>query len=355
MCMLTYFPENAMPDRDALLNGAAYNDDGHGFAIVSNGKLIIRKSMDGVKLVDAFLRERAKHPSGPALFHSRIGTAGPNDLSNCHPFRVKFDRRTVVAHNGILPTMVQPWKGDRRSDTRVFTDEFLPAIDPMMWTSTAAVVRMEKWLGHNKILLLSVNPDYPRQAILFNEELGYWDAGVWYSNKDYQGGFHHLYSAYGKSTSYYSGTGGSLSVIDDADEHAGFLSWDHRAAWGVGGIGDTGVDEYGERLTLGHAPTDDVELPPITCSVCGSERIDIDTGICDICLTCVDCGQDYTRCQCYIPVGKDRRDARGLNPDVCDDAPWWSEAAKSALGATRTPLAAIEAAPSTDAEMTESA
>ncbi|MGH3588983.1 MAG: hypothetical protein ACRDQ0_21965, partial [Pseudonocardia sp.] len=116
--MLTYLPENVQPDPEALSNGASINNDGHGFAIVAGNRLIIRHGMDPEVVIDHFMRLRAKHRHGPALFHSRWSTAGMVGKSNCHPFRIRGDRRTVLAHNGVFPGIAQPQRGDKRSDTR---------------------------------------------------------------------------------------------------------------------------------------------------------------------------------------------------------------------------------------------
>ena len=67
MCMLTYFPPGVLPDLEALKNGATFNDDGHGFAIVVDDKrLIIRHGMDSARTIAEFDRLRSKYPKGPA-------------------------------------------------------------------------------------------------------------------------------------------------------------------------------------------------------------------------------------------------------------------------------------------------
>src|SRR5690242_2645612 len=100
MCLLTYLPPDVMPDTCALLDGAEFNRDGHGFAIVTRTRIIIQRGMDAGRIVDAFARVRALYRDGPALFHSRLGTHGTLSRVNCHPFRVGGDTRTILAHNG---------------------------------------------------------------------------------------------------------------------------------------------------------------------------------------------------------------------------------------------------------------
>ena len=52
-----------MPDTDALLNGAMFNTDGHGFAIVA-GELSSSSSagMDAKALIEAFAAARRRAP-----------------------------------------------------------------------------------------------------------------------------------------------------------------------------------------------------------------------------------------------------------------------------------------------------
>lgn len=186
MCMLTFFPAGAMPDVDALTNGAYVNDDGHGFAIVSGGEVLVEHGMSADDTIAEFARLRHLHPRGPALFHSRLCTHGAVGLPNCHPFRLGHDGRTVLAHNGILPSEVQPRAGDTRSDTRIAAEDFLPDEPFGSFGSQRGRERMAKWLGHyNKVVILTVNPRYRDNSYVINEEAGVWHDGTWYSNRDY--------------------------------------------------------------------------------------------------------------------------------------------------------------------------
>lgn len=187
MCMLTYFPPTVMPDTEALTNGAFFNNDGHGFAIVAGRRIIVRHSMNSDDLIATFVGMRRKHRNGPALFHSRMSTHGTIGTHNCHPFKVGGDRRTVVAHNGILPTESQPGYGDSRSDTRIAAEEILPNPPFNDLDSPYALASLAQWLGpRNKIVILTVDPRYRQRSYLVNEENGTWDNWIWYSSEDYR-------------------------------------------------------------------------------------------------------------------------------------------------------------------------
>lgn len=259
MCMLTYFPPGQVPDVEALRNGAEFNRDGHGFAIVARDRIIVQRSMDSDKLIDKFKGLRAALPDGPALFHSRYATHGTKGKFNCHPFRVRGDARTFVGHNGILPTTVQPVKGDRRSDTRVAAEDVL-GFEPFDDLDSENVRQlMAEWIGpNNKLVFLTVDPRYTRNAYLINERSGVWDGGVWYSNHDYEG-------------------------------------------WG--------------KIYMPRTYRVGTALQPyyLTCSMCGAREVSPRTGTCLSCETCNDCYEWAEDCECYLPTSR-----RGSDPDWPD-------------------------------------
>lgn len=184
MCLLTFYPAGSLPVTDALLNGAYLNNDGHGFAIVTDDQLLVRRGMDAIDMIETFDALRREHPHGPALFHSRFTTHGATTVDNCHPFPVGGDPRTVLAHNGVLPAEVQPGKDDPRSDTRITAEEFIPAFGSLRSQRTRQ--RLQRWMSPaNKVVILTVDRRFTQQAYILNEQSGMWDGDVWYSNDAY--------------------------------------------------------------------------------------------------------------------------------------------------------------------------
>jgi hypothetical protein len=184
MCLLTYIPEGIQPNVEALREGCRTNRDGFGFAIVlpSQRKIIVEKSMDREKLLTKFTQMRAKHPEGPALFHSRLATDGTTSVLNVHPFHVNGDSRTVLGHNGIF-SQARPELTDWRSDTRIVADSFAAKFN---LRSRKGRRRFGSWMGRfNKVVILTVDPAYDRHGYIINESEGIWDKGVWYSNSSY--------------------------------------------------------------------------------------------------------------------------------------------------------------------------
>jgi hypothetical protein len=244
MCMLSYYPPGVMPVRSRIINGAAFNPDGHGFALVTNkGKLMVYRSMNADKTIDAFITARQAHMNGPALFHSRIATSGRVDATGVHPFRVGGDAQTVLGHNGIL---FRP-KEKGRSDTRIFAEDMLPTFGNLDKPKTFQFT--EHFLGKgNKAVILTVNPAYKSQSYILNEKQGIWDEGEWHSNDDY------------KSTPF------------DSDSY-----------W---------AEAKSARYTPGYSQ----------CVICGRYAVDNISYLCNACGTCQDCLEPAECCECYLPA-----------------------------------------------------
>lgn len=281
MCMITFLPEGVEADDQAIFNGALFNDDGHGFAIVINGELVVRRGFDSAEMVDLFVSLRRTHPEGPAMFHSRMATHGVTDKSNVHPFYVGSDRRTVLVHNGIFATLGTK-KGTTWSDTKIFARSFLPSRADMNILTRRGRIRAQKWMGsYNKVAVITTNPNSKLSSFILNENEGYWDSsGAWYSGLDYLGSKYH----YSKSTAY-------------AFEDYGFDRFEDRSRPAV--LGSTGKevamhdsqwDEYWTEYVAEHGRCG-------FCEAVGS--IDIKTGVCAVCTMCNDCRQPEKFCACF--------------------------------------------------------
>lgn len=244
MCMLSYLPPSVAVDVDGLFNGGLHNPHGHGWAVVTDGAVLVGKSLDLADALDEFCDARERHPDGPALFHSRWATHGSMGIDNIHPFPVGGSAATVVAHNGILPKAAHPGSHDDRSDTRKFADEILSS--QFRRLDRGGVQRaLSRWCGlGNKLVILTVDRRYRRSAYIVNEAAGQWDqhTGIWHSNSDYES----------------------------------YPSWGHGAV---------------SSLPSSAFTCD-------CCAVCGYGLVD-DNGYCDECRSCQDCLEHIRYCLCW--------------------------------------------------------
>ena len=326
MCLLTYFPPNAVVDTERLACGAECNPHGHGYAIVTaDGEVLINHAMTPDALIAEFAALRAQHPDSEALFHSRITTHGSTTLANCHPFIVAGPRggQTILAHNGILPSDCQPRGKDSRSDTRILAEQMiwsrwskfrLPTMgrarNPItrQWLDSAAVrADIEKWLGNgSKVLVLTTNPRMKRRAYLLNERLGDWVDGVWYSNDSHERWGTRWSSKRRRdwsSTGGYGSTGyvyrnGEFVPVAQSLPSQDSLWWEEletaprMSEWNL-------PSENGQRWNgriwnprqsyLHH-------FRSRVCEVCESTRIGTKDYICDMCGVCWICNEYYTDC-----------------------------------------------------------
>lgn len=297
MCLLTYFPEQIQPNRRYLLNGTIMNDDGHGYAIVANGVILWNRGMKAIEMIDEFCALREQFPNGPALFHSRFATHGETTTYNVHPFVLGGDKSTVMAHNGILPLKVQPLRGDRRSDTRITAEWFIPKQPFGPFWTRKGMKRYNAWMGpNNKIVILTTNPRYPRKSFIFNEHQGIWHEGIWYSNSGYEDWGTRTYTI-GSYTGRYRHYG------EDSDIQP---KWRY-------------IDGKWQKVVK-----DD-------CEIClTKETVDTIMHVCSFCNACADCGEDFTySCMCYTPRTLDGNGQDGPNGHSYH---WWEDAANSGRG-----------------------
>lgn len=276
MCMLSYYPSGVLPDPDPLINGALWNRDGHGWAIVTPDTVIVEKYLDPDDAINSFVRTRMQHRDGPAMFHSRLATHGAVNTDNVHPFYVGRDRLTVLAHNGILTEPALPGPGDHRSDTWKFAETILPNWGRVDIPGVAR--KVTNFLGgYNKIIVLTANPTYAHRAYMFNSEAGVWRDDVWFSNHDFEATMpRHL--------------------------RGGQHSW---GAWG-----DWEHDEYPSLSTpVVTEPAWEVE----ECPFCSSRKIDKQLKYCEGCWTCLECFTDADACMCWVPTKGNEHGRKG----------WW--------------------------------
>lgn len=185
MCLLSYYPPGSMPVREHLANGARFNPDGFGWAMLAGedqGGLVSVRYLDAATAISDFMAQRDCHPDAPMLFHSRHATDTGATVANCHPFPLGTDTGTAVAHNGYLFPVTE---GEERSDSRIFAEEILPRYDlddPFQFDY------LERWLDTNKVVVLSSSPAHEKPVYILNARRGVQlGDGTWHSNPDYTG------------------------------------------------------------------------------------------------------------------------------------------------------------------------
>lgn len=177
MCQAIVKPEGLRVPEETLRNAWRDNTDGAGFAVLQDGQVTIYK---GYFKFRKFYKAYRKFEKYPCLIHFRYATHGVHDAENCHPFKVSDD--TAMIHNGILSKFL-PSALEKRSDTRVLVEEHItPCVVRSGLTAYEFLnnegVRylIEGLIPGNKLAFLS-----PSGFTIYNERLGQWKDGIWYS------------------------------------------------------------------------------------------------------------------------------------------------------------------------------
>jgi len=271
MCLLMVAKPNAMPTDDQLTCACANNPDGFGYAVHTGKTIITGRGMNHNDVIDRFLTTREKHINGWAMFHARMTTHGETVKENCHPFRVGGSPDTILAHNGILSNVKIP-VGDKRSDTRVFAEDLLPARLNIL-DNKKKFKKLEKWAGGSKIAVFTTDRRLNKAMYIINEKLGSWDDdGIWWSNSSYKQSYY--------ITPTYGRTGSWVPSYDIAKGN-------------------------GKYVLDGEDLTEFVE-DGLACSYCGHFFAETDYyhGYCQTCWVCMECQDFEESCMCYTPAYK---------------------------------------------------
>ncbi len=255
MCLLVVASPNSTPKKKDLDCASCNNPHGFGYAVIAGDKIITGKGMSAKKVIKEFLAVRKQYPSGYAMYHARFATHGVKNEENCHPFKVGNREDTYLAHNGVLDVDIEI--GDKRSDTRIFAEDMLPAMGgvPMLDNDNALKI-ISKWASGNKIAIFTLDPAAKYDCYIINEDSGHWDnEGMWWSN-----------STYTKSWASY---------------------WDETSP-----------------TTATTRPYDYPEDNPYECPSCKINNYEeANPYYCESCMYCYDCSGAYgDSCLCYVPA-----------------------------------------------------
>ena len=224
MCVIIYKPFDKQLSMERLQEAHKANPDGCGFMWAANGELHIAKGCgDFMTFHFPYLYFTMKNPKSDFVLHFR--TASASDISHeaCHPFYINDN--LGFAHNGNLIEFAKYFgkgRNDNRSDTQAFRDQILKKFPQDFLSIPEIRDLLEQYCreSYSKMVFM----DAQGKVTIINEQGGYWEDGVWYSN----GGIKN-YSGYGYSGAYYYNAG-------DVRHKGGLIgvqmfSKDRRAKW----------------------------------------------------------------------------------------------------------------------------
>lgn len=186
MC-IAILNKGKMLSYDTLQNCWNNNDDGAGMLYLSNGNLIAEKFpnenlMKSQERFDEFYQRYcdtfSQYGNAPMLLHFRIATHGKTP-EYLHPFMVSD--HVGLIHNGVIPG----FGSEKFSDTSEFADMLSTITFPNVgtldnWFISEAI---QKFIGAtNKLVFLDSYGEFR----IFNEKLGEWVDGSWFSNDSHR-------------------------------------------------------------------------------------------------------------------------------------------------------------------------
>ena len=177
MCLLIVSPKGRDINMEHLRNASFYNGDGFGLMTYNKQtqKVDVFQTLDFEAFERHILEHRELFKETVTCYHLRLSTAGTQTLTNCHPFPTY---NGWLMHNGHISEMDRqmPKSGAHLSDTAKLAF-FLGQMKPA-WGALGTKILLEGFLGSNRVVVL----DKTGKAHIFNESLGSWLDGNWYSN-----------------------------------------------------------------------------------------------------------------------------------------------------------------------------
>ena len=177
MCIIAYKPSGVSIGIKRLEACFDNNPDGAGFMVWNGTEVIVKK---GFFSFEMFYEAYKQHVTSldEAVLHFRIMTCGNINKKNTHPH--DCGKGAYMVHNGHF-NFGGVSKGNI-SDSIMFARS-LKQFSYGWWNSEDACSLIDFAVGsYNKVVVMA--PD--GEVVVFNEEAGKWDSGVWYSNTTYK-------------------------------------------------------------------------------------------------------------------------------------------------------------------------
>jgi len=169
MCLIMYSPEGQLPPQQVWQDASKDNPDGVG--VMSERGIVKWVGRKGYNKAWRHINRLSK-AGVPYAVHFRWRTHGATSRDMCHPHQTELG--SYVMHNGVLGPTSNAATSDK-SDTALYVDWFLHGISD--WQPVQPLIEAHIGIG-NKFVIM----DERKQFHIFNEYVGVYHRGIWYSN-----------------------------------------------------------------------------------------------------------------------------------------------------------------------------
>ena len=174
MCVIVYKPTNVeLPTENTLKQCFNTNNDGAGYMLPLNNKVIIRKGFmtfkDFYNDFKSFIKDNnIDIVNTPIIFHFRITTQGGVQKELCHPYpisesyedmrKLTHECNIALAHNGIITLTSSYGKCLKYNDTMTFIKDYASIIidnDLYFGSKKKKCLLLERLIGASKLAIMN--------------------------------------------------------------------------------------------------------------------------------------------------------------------------------------------------------
>jgi hypothetical protein len=178
MCTAVLAPPGKQVTYDHVKTCFDNNSDGAGYAFNTDGVVVLHKAFfDLDKFWKHYWLDSRRFKGSTFMLHFRIATSGHKDAVNAHPFRI--NPNLVFSHNGVISNLT--YSDKTKSDTYALMT-ILKDLPPDFYKNQNILTLLSLGIGWSKLVFLDGEGKYS----FVNEDKGFWNEGIWYSNENYK-------------------------------------------------------------------------------------------------------------------------------------------------------------------------
>lgn len=171
MCQIIYKPAGKKFNWEYMNKAQKHNKDGYGVMWYEDG---VAKSYTTMSF-KTFKKVLSAIEGMTCVAHLRYSTVGKTTIDNCHPFEIPTG---YMMHNGTIFSLKGSYASAEAASDSYKLSELLMNCDYEKVSDLKPLIQHIIGSSINRLVFLEDSGE----VTIFNENLGVWDNGVWYSN-----------------------------------------------------------------------------------------------------------------------------------------------------------------------------